>query len=202
MSDSMLVRMRAHMTRSLCSCMCTWSTRSTTGSRTQRDSAPQTATHTRDGLFQGDIQPGKVCLSQQASTWVHVKMAFHRLGDALQLDGLQGAVCMGGGGGEAAQRFPDEAGHLPNREDLQKLAINGGERPQEHRLRTSELRSVTTGWRMELKNHAGIKLCSTMHYVCVWPVWVCVCVRVRAPRCHRLTRISISRSYCCDENAD
>lgn len=90
-------------------------------------------------------------MSKHANTWVYVKLAFHGLGDALQLDGLQGAVCMGGSGGEAAQRFPDESGHLPHCEDLQKLAINGGEGPQEHRLRTSELHSIAMEWRMERK---------------------------------------------------
>jgi len=65
-------------------------------------------------------------------TWVDVELALHRLGDALQLDGLQ-AVGVDGGG-QAAQRLPDEAGHLAHREDLQQLAVNCRERPQEHRL--------------------------------------------------------------------
>lgn len=87
-------------------------------------------------------------MSERASTWVHVELAFHRLGDALQLDGLQGAVGVRGGW-EAAQRLPDESGHLPDREDLQQLAVDGVERPQEHRLRTSEPRSVMMGWNIK-----------------------------------------------------
>lgn len=82
--------------------------------------------------------------SERAPTWVHVKLALHRLGDALQLDSLQGAVRMDSGG-EAAQGFPDESGHLPDGEDLQQLAVNGGECPQEYSLKTSELRSITMG---------------------------------------------------------
>lgn len=142
-------------------------------------------------------------MSKHANTWVYVKLTFHSLGDALQLDGLQGAVWVDGGGGEAAQRFPDESGHLPHSEDLQKLAINGGEGPQEDRLGTSELRSITMGRRMERKI---LRLDSTvLNYACA--VLVCghsesVCVCVCAPRCHRLTGISVSRGYCCDENAD
>lgn len=77
---------------------------------------------------------------QTVLTRVDVKLAFHRLGDALQLDGLQAVgvdSC-----GQAAQRLPDEAGHLPHREDLQQLAINCRERAQEHRLAGTEQCSV------------------------------------------------------------
>lgn len=77
-----------------------------------------------------------ICLCEQIFTWVNVKLAFHCLGDALQLDSLQ-AVSVDSGG-QAAQRLPDEAGHLPHREDLQQLAINCWERPQEHRLDRTE----------------------------------------------------------------
>ena len=66
-------------------------------------------------------------------TRVDVQLALHRLDDALQLDGLQGAVCVGRGR-QAGQRLPDEAGHLAHREDLQQLAVDGREGPQEHRL--------------------------------------------------------------------
>lgn len=66
-------------------------------------------------------------------TWVDVQLALHSLGDALQLDGLQGAVSLEGGG-QGAQGLPDEARHLAHGEDLQQLAVNRGERPQEHRL--------------------------------------------------------------------
>lgn len=66
-------------------------------------------------------------------TRVDVQLALHSLGDALQLDGLQGAVSLEGGG-QAAQGLPDEARHLTHGEDLQQLAINCGEGPQEHRL--------------------------------------------------------------------
>lgn len=41
------------------------------------------------------------------------------------------------GGGQAAQRLPDEVGYLPHREDLQQFSINCRERPQEHRLGTT-----------------------------------------------------------------
>lgn len=74
------------------------------------------------------------CGSSGLLTWVDVQLALHRLGDALQLDGLQGAVCLGGGR-QAAQRLPDEAGHLAHGEDLQQLAVDGREGPQEHGLR-------------------------------------------------------------------
>lgn len=66
-------------------------------------------------------------------TWVDVQLALHSLGDALQLDGLQGAVSLEGGG-QAAQGLPDKARHLAHGEDLQQLAVNCGERPQEHGL--------------------------------------------------------------------
>lgn len=66
-------------------------------------------------------------------TWVNVKLAFHRLGDALQLDRLQGAVGLDHGG-QASQRLPDEPGHVPHGEELQQLAVDRRERPQEHRL--------------------------------------------------------------------
>lgn len=57
------------------------------------------------------------CLCEQVFTWVDVKLAFHSLGNALQFDSLQGAVSMDGGG-QAAQRLPDETSHLPHCEDL------------------------------------------------------------------------------------
>lgn len=86
-----------------------------------------------------------ICLCEQVFTWVNVKLAFHRLGNALQFDGLQGTVGVDGGG-QAAQRLPDEAGHLPHREDLQQLAINCRERAQEHRLGRTRQCSIT--WRL------------------------------------------------------
>ncbi len=86
-----------------------------------------------------------MCLRKQVFTWVNVKLAFHRLGNALQFDSLQGAVSMDSGG-QAAQRLPDEAGHLPHCEDLQQLAINGWKCPQEHRLGRAGQCSVI--WRL------------------------------------------------------
>ena len=77
-------------------------------------------------------------------TWVNVKLALHRLGDALQLDRLQAVGVRGGG--QAAQRLPDEAGHLAHREDLQQLAVNRRERPQEHRLERAGRESII--WRL------------------------------------------------------
>lgn len=76
----------------------------------------------------------KLCigLCKQVFTWVNVKLAFHRLGNALQFDSLQ-AVSVDSSG-QGAQRLPDEAGHLTHGEDLQKLAINCWKCPQEHRL--------------------------------------------------------------------
>lgn len=127
----MLVRMRAHMTRSFCSCMCAWRTRSTTGNRMHRDSAATNAMRRSEQASAGNWAAGGVSFS--VFTWVHVKLALHRLGDALQFDGLQGAVRVDGGG-QAAQRLPDEAGHLAHREDLQQLAVYCRECPQEHRL--------------------------------------------------------------------
>lgn len=56
MSDSMLVRMRAHMTRSLCSFMCAWRTCSTTGSRMHRDSAEE-GTKLSDVIDDNDARP-------------------------------------------------------------------------------------------------------------------------------------------------
>lgn len=74
------------------------------------------------------------CGSSGLLTWVDVQLALHRLGDALQLDGLQRAVCLDGGR-QAAQCLPDEAGHITHGEDLQQLAVDGWEGPQEHSLR-------------------------------------------------------------------
>ncbi len=82
-----------------------------------------------------------VCLCEQVFTWVNVKLALHCFGNALQFDGLQGALSVDGGG-QAAQRLPDEAGHFPHCEDLQQLAINRWERPQEHRLEKTRQRSI------------------------------------------------------------
>lgn len=74
-----------------------------------------------------------ICLREGVFTWVNVKLALHCLGNALQFDSLQGAVSVDSGG-QAAQRLPDEVGHLPYREDLQQFAINCRERPQKHSL--------------------------------------------------------------------
>lgn len=69
------------------------------------------------------------------STWVNVKLAFHRFGNALQFDGLQGAVSVHSGG-QAAQHLPDKPGHLSDGEDFQQFVVNRRKRPQEHRLDT------------------------------------------------------------------
>lgn len=71
-------------------------------------------------------------------TRVGVQLALHRLGQALQLDGLQGAVGVDDGG-QAAQRLPHETGHLPHGENLQELVVNRRERSQEHRLANEKM---------------------------------------------------------------
>lgn len=75
-------------------------------------------------------------------TWVNVKLAFHSLGNALQFDGLQGAVRMDGCR-QAAQSLPDETGHLTHREDLQQLAVNCRKCSEEHGLRIKRECSIT-----------------------------------------------------------
>lgn len=86
-----------------------------------------------------------ICLCRWVFTWVNVKLAFHRLGNALQFDSLQGAVSVDGSG-QAAQCLPDEDGHLLHCEDLQQLDINCWKGPQEHRLGSTRQCSII--WRL------------------------------------------------------
>lgn len=87
----------------------------------------------------------KSSLSVHGFTWINVKLAFHRLGDALQFDRLQRTVSLDHSR-QACQRLPDKTGHLSHSEELQQLAINCWECPKEHRLGRRRWGLISHNW--------------------------------------------------------
>lgn len=103
----------------------------------------------------------KLCLWVKVFTWVDVQLALHSLSDALQPDRLQ-AVSVHGGG-QAAQRLPDEARHLPHGEDLQQLAVHRWKRPQEHRLENTRPCSIIWTQYASMITQESLETATTNH---------------------------------------
>lgn len=68
-------------------------------------------------------------------TLVGVERALHCCGDALQFNGLKGAVCVRHHR-QAAQGVVGQDSHFSDQEDFEQLTADCGERPQEHGLST------------------------------------------------------------------